>query len=234
MDKIIYYAAWMLAAVFILAWTAPAVAIPEDGIHVSNRVKIERPEILVAPDAVLHETPEAVKVTRPEPVIPKPKPDAPPEAAKEMVSAPEGPATTETQDIVIAPAVEDPLASQLPGRFYSRAGRMDPFEPFLYRPEPEVTPTEQEQLQIRAPQTPLERMDLAQLRLTGIMRAPGRIHALVEEASGKGYVVVEGTYIGNKGGQISKILPDRVVVEEKYLDIYGKIAVREKELKLQN
>jgi type IV pilus assembly protein PilP len=149
-------------------------------------------------------------------------PDAP-ELAKEMVTAPG------TREIL-----EDPLASQLPGKFYSRTGRMDPFEPFLYRPEPEVSLTEQEQLQIRAPQTPLEKMDLAQLRLTGIMRTPGRMHALVEEASGKGYVVVEGTYIGNKGGQISRILPDRIVVEEKYLDIYGKIAVREKELKLQN
>jgi Tfp pilus assembly protein PilP len=223
MDKFIYYAAGMVAAVCIFVWTAPAVAIPEDGIHVSNRVKIERPEILVAPEVRPDVTPEAPEVAEPEPVVPRiDAPDAP-EVAKKVV-------TTPGTRLV----VEDPLASQLPGRFYSRAGRMDPFEPFLYRPEPEVTPTEQEQLQIRAPQTPLEKMDLAQLRLTGIMRTSGRMHALVEEASGKGYVVVEGTYIGNKGGQISKILPDRVVVEEKYLDIYGKIAVREKELKLQN
>lgn len=217
MNKFISYAAWMVASVCIFAWADPAGAVPEDGIHVSNRVKIERPAIPLMPDV----TPEAPEVARPEPVMPKPG-----------VPVPDVSAVTE--GIVIAPAVEDPLASQLPGRFYSRKGRMDPFEPFLYRPEPEVTQTEQEQLQIRAPQTPLERMDLAQLRLTGIMRAPGRIQALVEEASGKGYVIGEGTYIGNKGGHVSKILPDRVIVEEKYLDIYGKIAVREKELKLQN
>ena len=49
----------------------------------------------------------------------------------------------------------------------------------------------------------------------------------------KGYVIKEGTYIGNKGGQVTKILKKSVVVEEKYLDVYGKIAVRKSELKLR-
>lgn len=228
MNKLISYTAWMAAAACIFIWSDPAAAVPETGRHVSNRIKIERPKVPIAPPEVKEiktETPEPTKsivvvpVAEPESKIVKPDdkkvPDEPKEAVATLV-------------------VEDPLASQLPGRFYSRKGRMSPFEPFLFSQEPEVTLSEQEQLQIRAPQTPLEKMDLAQLRLTGILRSTGKIRALVEEASGKGYVINEGTYIGNKGGQVSKIMPDRVVVEEKYLDIYGKIAVRERELKLQN
>lgn len=227
MDKLISYAA-LMAAVSIAIWSSPAAAVPEAGMHVSNRVKIERPAI----------TETATDAAKQEPVaaVPKLIVSAPQKVDIVAEVMPAGPAAPvePTEEVAVSPALEDPLAAQLPGRFYSRRGRMDPFTPFLYKPEPEVTQTEQEQLQIREPQTPLERMDLAQLRLTVIMRAPGKIRALVEEASGKGYVVSEGTYIGNKGGQVTKILPDRVIIEEKYLDIYGKVAVRERELKLQN
>jgi type IV pilus assembly protein PilP len=229
MDKLIFRAAWMAAAVLIFAWSVPAAAAPEAGMHVSNRVKIERPGISAPLEADVKK--EEPTVARPEPVLTKPQVTDAEEAVKS--ERPAEPIEEPAEDAATL-VVEDPLASQMPGRFYSRAGRMDPFDPFLYKPEPEVTPTEQEQLQIRAPQTPLERMDLAQVRLTAIMRAPGKTRALVEEASGKGYVINEGTYIGNKGGRVSKILPDRVIVEEKYLDIYGKIATRERELKLQN
>ena len=60
-----------------------------------------------------------------------------------------------------------------------------------------------------------------------------KIRALIQEASGKGYIISEGTYIGNKGGQVTKITNDRVVVEEKYIDVLGKVAVREIEIKLR-
>lgn len=223
--KIISYIV-LLSACIVFACIDQAAAVSEAGRHISNRIKIERTGIPVAPEVreikpemPLTTEPElimAAPVARPEPVIVKP-------------DVPEKP-----EEVFAGLVVEDPLASQLPGRFYSRKGRTSPFEPFLFGPEPDVTLTEQEQLQIRAPQTPLEKMDLSQVRLTGILRAAGKTRALVEEASGKGYVINEGTFIGNKGGLVSKILPDRVIVEEKYLDIYGKIAVREKELKLQN
>lgn len=230
MDKLISYAAWMVAAVSIFVWSAPAAAVPETGMHVSNRIKIERPEIPAAPDAE-----EATEAAKEEPLATAPEPEPPKPRATDRAEAVEPVEPVEpVEETSAAIDLEDPLATQLPGRYYSRLGRMDPFTPFLYKPEPEVTPTEQEQLQIRAPQTPLERMDLAQLRLTAVLRMPGRNRALVEEATGKGYVISKGTYIGNKGGQVAEIMPDRVIIEEKYLDIYGKVAVRERELKLQN
>jgi type IV pilus assembly protein PilP len=118
-------------------------------------------------------------------------------------------------------------------KYYVRKGRIDPFEPFLREPEPEVTAESKEGLTRRVPRTPLEKIDLAQLKLTGVLRAENKTRALVQEVSGKGYIVDEGTYIGNKGGQVSKILKDRIMVSEKALDVFGKITVLERELKLQ-
>jgi len=118
-------------------------------------------------------------------------------------------------------------------KYYIRKGRIDPFEPFLRKPEPEVTAEAKAELNRRVPRTPLEKIDLAQLKLTGVLRAENKTRALVQEVSGKGYIVDEGTYIGNKGGQVSKILKDRIMVSEKALDVFGKITVLERELKLQ-
>jgi len=118
-------------------------------------------------------------------------------------------------------------------KYYVRKGRIDPFEPFLRKPEPDVTAEAKAELNRRVPRTPLEKIDLAQLKLTGVLRAENKTRALVQEVSGKGYIVDEGTYIGNKGGQVSKILKDRIMVSEKALDVFGKITVLERELKLQ-
>ena len=127
---------------------------------------------------------------------------------------------------------------------YSPSGRLDPFEP-LFKPEPppkeepEEPPPEPETAEgqpkpeRRVPRTPLERMDLGQLKLVGIIRAESGDRALVEEASGKGYIIKEGTYIGIHSGQVAEILYDRIIVEEKTEDVYGEASYRTRELKLQ-
>ncbi len=199
------------------AWAAETVR------HVSNRIKIVKPPMAVASK----QAPE-----KPAPALPaEPAPAEPvylPETSSQPVMA-----EPSMEMAALSPEAESELFLGIAGKFYTREGKVDPFEPFLRVPEEEVTSEEQEKLQIRAPQTPLERFDLSQLRLTGILVAPNKIRALIQESSGKGYIVSEGTYIGNKGGQITKILNDRVVVEEKYIDVLGKIAEREVELKLR-
>jgi type IV pilus assembly protein PilP len=42
--------------------------------------------------------------------------------------------------------------------------------------------------------------------------------ALVEDATGKGYVLAVGTYVGQNDGIVKKILEDRIVVEEYIRD----------------
>jgi type IV pilus assembly protein PilP len=67
----------------------------------------------------------------------------------------------------------------------------------------------------------------------GIIQAPSGSRALVQESSGKGYVVKKGTYIGTNSGKVVKILKDRIIIEEESEDIYGKPSIIKKPLKLQ-
>jgi type IV pilus assembly protein PilP len=114
---------------------------------------------------------------------------------------------------------------------YNPQGKIDPFEP-LYKDEPEIPAAKQSKRVKRVPRTPLERIDLGQLKLVGVIMAPSGNRALVQEASGKGYIIKEGTYIGLNSGRVVQIGKDRVVVEEEYEDIVGKISTRKKEITL--
>jgi type IV pilus assembly protein PilP len=112
---------------------------------------------------------------------------------------------------------------------YDPKGKIDPFEP-LVREMP--TSAKKKKNIKRQPRTPLERIALSQLKLTAIIMASSGNRALVEETSGKGYVVKKGTYIGINGGKISNIKKEIVIVEERFEDFSGKIQTRERELKL--
>jgi type IV pilus assembly protein PilP len=113
---------------------------------------------------------------------------------------------------------------------YDPNGKIDPFEP-LFKEE-KVVAARQLKRKKRTPRTPLEHIELGQLKLVGIILAKSGNRALVEEASGKGYVIKEGTYIGTNGGKIVSIQKEIVTVEEELEDIYGKLIVHKRELKL--
>jgi type IV pilus assembly protein PilP len=112
---------------------------------------------------------------------------------------------------------------------YDPTGKIDPFEP-LFRERP--VEIKEKKLKKRAPRTPLEHIDLGQLKLVGIILASSGNRALVEEASGKGYVIKKGTYIGINAGKVVDIQKEIVTVEEEFEDVFGKIQVRQRELKL--
>jgi type IV pilus assembly protein PilP len=114
-------------------------------------------------------------------------------------------------------------------------GKIDPFAP-LFKDEPVKQArrgVEKKVSKKRIPLTPLEKIDLSQLKLVGVIQAPSGNKALVEEASGKGYIVAKGTYIGLHAGRILEILSDRIIVEEEIEDILGKVTIDRKELKIQ-
>ena len=113
---------------------------------------------------------------------------------------------------------------------YDPRGKIDPFEP-LFKEEKVVAAKKTERKK-RIPRTPLERIDLSQLKLVGIIMAASGNRALVEEASGKGYVIKTGTFIGTNGGKIISIQKETVTVEEEFEDVYGKLMIRKRELKL--
>jgi len=121
-------------------------------------------------------------------------------------------------------------------RLYKPEGKINPFE----NPFKESAPQETVQQQMedankpeRIRQTPLERIDLSQLSLVGVIKFSSGYQAIVEEQSGKGYVIKEGTYIGTDYGQVTEIQDDRIIIQEKVKDLMGKYQDRKSHLKLQ-
>ncbi len=115
---------------------------------------------------------------------------------------------------------------------YDPIGKIDPFAP-LVKERRFVSLEKKAKKKNRAHITPLERIDLSQLTLSAIVRAPSGNRAIVTESDGKGYVITKGTYIGSNSGRVTEILIDRVVVEEEVENILGRISIRKRELKLQ-
>jgi type IV pilus assembly protein PilP len=117
---------------------------------------------------------------------------------------------------------------------YDPKGRFDPFEP-LFKDEAndQPAPVSKEKRKKRTPQTPLERVAISQLKLSAIMRTAKGNSAIVEDASGKGYVIRKGTYIGLNSGQVVKIDKDHVMIEEEMENVMGELVIQNTELKLQ-
>jgi type IV pilus assembly protein PilP len=105
-----------------------------------------------------------------------------------------------------------------PAFIYNPVGLRDPFEPFIKIEEKKAAPTQK--IPPNAP--PLQRFTTEQLKLVGIVWSEnGKSRALIQDPQGKGYVVGVGTSIGDKGGKIVRIQPDRVVIEERFADLFG-------------
>jgi len=96
---------------------------------------------------------------------------------------------------------------------YSSAGKRDPFQPLPLKVQAKRRPREN--------LSPLERYELGQLKLVGIVWDVKAPRAMVEDAAGLGYVVGVGTPIGPNDGKIKEIKPNEVVIEETYIDFYG-------------
>ena len=105
---------------------------------------------------------------------------------------------------------------------YNPEGKIDPFVP-LFREEKLVARDGETMKTGKAGicilHTPLQKADLSQLKLTGIICASSGNRAMVEEASGKGYVIEKGTFIGINCGRVGRILKDRVIVNEPLLPV---------------
>ena len=115
---------------------------------------------------------------------------------------------------------------------YDPTGKPDPFKPFiLARVEEEFAPKV-----IRRQLTPLQKMPLSEIQsgLKAIVWGQLGNKALVEDATGKGYVVQEGTYVGQHDGIVKKIYEDRIIVEEYRRDpAKGQLEPNEVVLKLK-
>ncbi|BBO84308.1 hypothetical protein DSCO28_48740 [Desulfosarcina ovata subsp. sediminis] len=120
-------------------------------------------------------------------------------------------------------------------RIYDPKDRLNPFIP-LFKTETSETlsqPSEKSKRKRRMPQTPLEKISLEQLKLVAIIRAGSGNRALVEDSSGKGYIVKKGSYIGLNSGIVTQIEPNRIFVEEELENLMGELVLQNTEIKLQ-
>ncbi len=108
---------------------------------------------------------------------------------------------------------------------YNPIGKRDPFQSFL------LEPIEQRET---TPKGPLERFDISQLKVTGIVTSIAKPRAMIQAPDGKAYIAKPGTAIGRYGGVITKIGPDMLIVMEDYKDINGKLVVREIKMPLRS
>ena len=108
---------------------------------------------------------------------------------------------------------------------YMATGKRDPFAPPFGM-------TESDEMETAEPKTPLQRFDVGQLKLVGVIWQMDEPRALIEDGGGLGYIVTRGTLIGSRGGVIKTIEPKRIVIEEHQTDFFGKRQAQERELRL--
>ncbi len=113
---------------------------------------------------------------------------------------------------------------------YDPTGRIDPFAALFSN---EANQEAAASTIPKRPLTPLEKIDISQLKLVAVLMAKSGNRAMVEDVTGKPYILKPGTYIGVNSGTVTKIEKDRVVIEEKTKDFLGRETSSTRELKLQ-
>jgi len=103
--------------------------------------------------------------------------------------------------------------------------KRDPFRPYTLNNKP--SQRRRENL------SPLERFELGQLKLVGVIWDIKQPNAMVEDAAGLGYVVKVGTPIGSNEGKVKTIQPAKLVVEEFQFDVYGARKKVERSMRLE-
>ena len=134
-----------------------------------------------------------------------PAPKAAPKPKKNVAKAPVKPKEA-------AAPVEEVKAA--PPYVYKAEGKRDPFQPVVQvrrasMPEPEQL-------------TPLQKFDLSQLKLIGIILGKGDPVAMVIAPDQKSYILKRGVKVGRSGGVVTLVEKDAVLVRETYRDMMGK------------
>lgn len=140
---------------------------------------------------------------------------------QEAMGGKEAAKTAKTEAGVTLPA-KKPEQPERPR--YSAAGKRDPFRPLSLKPKP--TQRARENL------SPLERYEIGQLKLVAIVWDIKEPKAMVEDATGLGYIVNVGTLIGPNEGKVKAIKPNEVVIEEGFVDFYGARKTQEISMRL--
>lgn len=120
-----------------------------------------------------------------------------------------------------ADAKPEPVDLDLPKKTAVATAATPPLNPSTRDPFRPMTMRTKVNTKARENLSPLERLDLAQLKVVGIVWDIKDPRAMVEDSAGLGYVVKVGTPIGSNDGTVKAIHRNQIVVEESFDDVYG-------------
>lgn len=125
-----------------------------------------------------------------------------------------------------AEAPKEPSRAPEEGYTYNPRGRRDPFKSLLIVEREKAA-------RLGEVLPPLQKIDSADFKLTGIIWDQAEYTAMVETPDGKGFVVKEGMIVGLNKGVVKKITPRAVTIEEKIKTHLGDTKTREVTLELR-
>lgn len=119
-----------------------------------------------------------------------------------------------------------PAVPEIPsdGYSYDPKSRRDPFQSMI------------QLIKIAKAQSelpPLQRIELNDLKLLGIIWGGYGYFGLVQTPDGKGYTVKEGMLVGPNNGVIKSVSENRIIVAEPTIDVNGKKTKKEIEIPLR-
>ena len=211
---------------------APAQAIPGAPIPAANVPKPATAPIPSLPVPVTGATGQSGQGgSAPAPVskpvtVQSPATPVPPVQAAGSVKEIQKPATSAgaPSTPVAAAAQAPPLAEAVDGYTYDPKSRREPFQSLTRLVKIDKT---------RLEMPPLQRVQLSDLKLLGIMWGGYGYYGLVRTPDGKGYTVKEGMLMGTNNGVISAITDKAVIVSEPSIDIAGNKSTKDVEILLR-
>jgi len=111
------------------------------------------------------------------------------------------------------------------GYTYDPMDKRDPFRSFRW--EREENDRDETTL------GPLEQFELEQLAVTAVIWGTKRPRAMIEDPSGRSYIVQEGTRIGKNDGLVIHIGDNLILVKETYVDFAGEQTTKDVELRIR-
>jgi len=96
---------------------------------------------------------------------------------------------------------------------YIMENRKDPFVPFISTKSTTNEVEKDEIVEKKVQLTGMQLFEPGQLNLVGLLKSGTGQFAMVEDFTGKGYIIAVGTKIGRRG-IVTDIAPNRVIIEE--------------------
>lgn|GEM_PF-1275782 len=211
--------------------SSPSVEAQSEPIQPNQPLAAEMPAAPASQDLTENQPPSAARL--PPPTDPSPAPasaageSSPASAPDESFAASSPPPDEQLRTMQMT------LAALASDEFVFRADKApDPFKPFI---EPADSPTphsgttgnnddEEAPPEPSRPLTPLQKMTLAEIEagLRAITWSEYGRRAIIEDSTGKGYIVAMGTPAGDRNGVISQIFNDRLVIQQENWDRQAK------------